>query len=163
MLPISRFSLASVLFVSLHANAAIGDTYPVKFNLGVVESWRAAPEAIGRWCEKLDPDGVEGRRAAHQAWIEQHNEVIREINSTFNTIVPIISPSRNPQINPVEAVRAHITTELLKIRFIGKSNDDAKAICKDYVPEQSSTAIERVKKALVELKKWQEENASPNK
>ncbi len=143
--------LFSALMLSTQVAVSADDTYQVKFNLGVVESWRVTPSGVLKWCRTADPEGVERRQAAYQDWLARNESLIGQVNENFLIIVPLISPSRDPRVSMVDAVRAHIAIESDRLYFFGKSQGEVASFCQSYVIEQGS---ERIRKALAELEKW---------
>lgn len=133
---------------------AAPDTYMLGHHLGVMEGWRVGPEAVTRHCTKLDPDGDETRKASLVAWEQAHADLIARIDASFKQAVPIVSPARDPSIDPVQGIRAYILIEALKIRFLGKTDDEARTVCKTYFSEPARANVEPVIKSLGEIDRW---------
>lgn len=134
---------------------AADDTYTVKFNIGIVESWRVKPAGVIKWCRDADPAGASHRESSYRDWLAKNDELIQRINENVQVIVPLVTPSRNPNVNIVEAVRAHIAIETDRVNFLGKNSNEIASFCKSYTIEPEN---EVVRKALLELEKWRAQN-----
>ena len=154
----ARVALTLLLGCVWHPTLAETDTNRVKFNLGVVEAWRAKPEAIVKWCERIDPEGIVNRNAAYKAWFATFASTIEQASKEFETVVPVVILSANPQIDVVKGTQAVIKVNVLKMTFLGKTDGEAKAICQAFVPDTSPGMMEKVTKALDEIARWREEN-----
>jgi hypothetical protein len=130
---------------------AADDNYAVKFNIGIVESWRVKPAGVIKWCRDADPSGAALRESSYRDWLAKNDELIQRINENVQVIVPLISPSKNPNVNVVEAVRAHIAIETDRVNFLGKDSNEVASFCKAYTIEPENAHVRR---ALLELEKW---------
>lgn len=149
---LSMPTFAAVLISLSAAAQSAPDTYMLGHHLGVIEGWRIAPEAVTHHCKKFDPEGDDSRNASLLAWQQAHAELIAKIDASFAKAVPIVSPSRT--VDPVQGIRAYITIEALKMRFLGKTDDEARAVCKTYFAEPARTNVEPVIKSLAEIDRW---------
>jgi len=155
----ARITLFLALLNAASSGYAQEDTYPIKFKVGIVEGWRISPEAVIKWCEKTAPEGITRRQTAYQGWQTKNADIIAHIDHNFDTIVPIITPAANPTVDILRVVRTHLFIEAAKDVFIGKSDDEVKAICTNYSPEdEQNKKLTIVQDALTGLDLWKKQH-----
>src|SRR5687768_15328487 len=150
-------------FVACMASAA--PSYPaddgrmeVARDLGAIRAWRLGPEAVEERCREPDPDGIEARRKALQAWLDKNSALIKSVDERAAEVVPLAYPVA-ANVDAVMVVRAQVKSMLLEEITTGKTPDQLTAICKAEAnpasPRWNSNGIPHVPQSLAALYDWQ--------
>lgn len=138
--------------------ADVPDAYALQTYLGMIEAWRLAPEAVLRYCRRIDADGNAERIARFDAWNHAHAALRADIERRFNRLVPLV-PLPHSEGNPVEAAREKVILETLRMTFRDKSDSEAFAYCRSYVRRDfqlwSEQRIDRVRTSISALDAWE--------
>lgn len=155
----SFVGFAIAAFAHAHCEAAdVPDTYAVQTYLGMIEAWRLAPDAILRYCRRVDVDGNSERIARFDAWKNEHATLRADIERRFNRLVPLV-PLPHSNGDPVDAARAKVILETLRMSFRDKSESEAVSYCRSYgqpdFPLWSQQRIDRVRTSMFALDAWE--------
>lgn len=160
-----RFRAAAIFLLAFafHPAYAIGseERYRVQTELGAMEGWRLAPEAILRYCTRIDPSNDSARRVRYEGWASENSDLIASIDRRFTALVPLFPlPHSGP--DPVAFVKARIIMEILRSTFLEKSSDEQIAFCRSYTepsfPWFDNNKLERVNAAIATLDAWSKEH-----
>lgn len=156
-------TLIAAAFVSMLSSCATSESrkarelYDVRFNLGVIGSWRMRPDIIGKECNRVDPTGAARRNAIVETWINDNEPLTTQVENRFVEIVPLVSPSFKNEM-AIRSVQALITIEIDKEMVWGKSEQQMLANCEDYFgasfQKNSQEMLPLVRKAMTELDAW---------
>ena len=133
------------------------ESYRIQTQLGAIEGWRVAPEAILRYCKRIDPanDGI--RRVRYEAWLDENRELIAGIDRRFSEVVPLF-PLPHSGADPVAYVKARVIMDILRSTFLEKAPDEQSAYCRSYTeshfPWFDNSKLERVHAAITILDEW---------
>ena len=126
--------------------------------IGAILAWRLGPEAVEEWCSSADPEGVEIRKAALQAWLKTNESRIAAVDSRIAEVVPLIF-TEAPKESAVQTVHEQVRTLLFESLFQGKSPDEVRALCKAEAdparPRWNNTGMPNVQLSLAALYDWQ--------
>jgi len=160
-----RFRTAAIFLLAFLFHPAYAITSEERFRmqteLGAMEGWRLAPEAILRYCTRIDPGNDNARRIRYEGWSNENRDLIAGIDRRFTALVPLFPlPHSGP--DPVAFVKARIIMEVLRSTFLEKSSDEQIAFCRSYVdpsfPWFDNNKLERVHAAIATLDTWSTEH-----
>ena len=161
----SRFTTSAVFLLAIAFRPAHAVTseerYRIQTELGAMEGWRLAPEAILRYCNHIDPANDDARRIRYEGWVNENRDLIAGIDHRFTVLVPLF-PLPHSSADPVAFVKARIITEILRSTFLDKSTDEQVAFCQSYTQSNftwfDSKKLERVHTAIAFLDAWSKEH-----
>ena len=78
----SRFITSAVFLLAIAFRPAHAVTseerYRIQTELGAMEGWRLAPEAILRYCNHIDPANDDARRIRYEGWVNENRDLITD-------------------------------------------------------------------------------------
>ncbi|MED5612929.1 MULTISPECIES: hypothetical protein [unclassified Janthinobacterium] len=162
-MPFFRAFAICLLAILLHPmnTSASEESYRIQTQLGAIEGWRVAPEAILRYCNRIDPANDGTRRVRYEVWIDDNRELIAGIDRRFYELVPLF-PLPHSGADPIAFVKARLIMDILRSTFLEKTPDEQSAYCQSYTdshfPWFDNSRLERVHAAIAILDEWSKEH-----
>lgn len=154
------FSLLAITFHPLYAIAS-EESYYIQTQLGAIEGWRLAPEAVLRYCNHIDTANDGPRRVRYEAWLNENRDLIAAIDRKFTELVPLF-PLPHSGADPVAFVKARVIMEILRSTFLEKTLEEQIAFCRSYTESNflwfDNSRLERVHTAMAVLDAWSKEH-----
>lgn len=158
-----RTFAVGLLAIFLHPMNVLAseESYRIQTQLGAIEGWRVAPEAILRYCNRINPDNEGTRRSRYDAWLNENHELIAGIDRRFAELVPLF-PLPHSGADPVAFVKARVIMDILRSTFLEKTPDEQSVYCQSYSEPNfswfNSSKLERVHAAITILDEWSKEH-----
>lgn len=131
--------------------------------LGAVLAWRLMPEIVESNCRIADPDGVDARKQALQAWLDKNASLIKSVDERVGEVAPLAFKSKEG-VDPVQLLRRQVSGIVMQSLFGEKSPDELTTICKAEAnpasPRWNSNGMPHVPNALAALYDWKVQHAA---
>jgi len=126
-------------------------------DLGAALGRRLGPEAIVEHCRSIDVNGVAARDKLLANWRELNDDLIRAVDSRVAEVVPLLDP-KTPADALIASLHEQVGKLLVESTFEGKSDEEARAICKSEAdasaPRWKIDDEKRLQQSLARLHQW---------
>src|SRR3954469_12383654 len=105
----ARIFAALMVFAVMAGVARAEDSsqQDVMREVGAVLGWRLGPESVEETCRAADPQGVEIRKKALDAWLRKNAAIIKSVDARIAEVLPLLYPEA-PAEKVNESVRDQV-------------------------------------------------------